>query len=97
MTLKDKRPRTCPECGSDTIWSREFSRVSAEKSSLYDSYKRALAQWGLDRAQWELDKINLTEGRKWLQRKVDVQRKQLNRLENKLIELGKQPYKVEDN
>lgn len=95
MTTKDKRPRTCPECGSDTIWAREFDRIQDEKSTLYDRFKKVMAQHGVDRAQWELEKVHHEVKTRWLQQKVDSQRKALNRLENKLIELGRKPYQEE--
>lgn len=93
----DQRPRICPECGSDIFKALDYDKVVSERSEVYDRFKRIFAQHAMEKAQWEIDKIRLEDSTKSLQRKVNAQRKALNRLENKILKLGKQPYASEPN
>ena len=92
----DKRPRVCPECGSDTFKAQDYDKAVSERYEVYDRFKRRFAQHAMEQAQWEIDKIRLEDATKSLQRKVNAQRKALNRLENKMLKLGKQPYKEDE-
>lgn len=92
--MSDKRPRVCPECGSDTFQAQDYAKVVSERYEVYDRFKRRFAQHAMEQAQWEIDKIRLEDSTKSLQRKVASQRKALNRLENKLLKLKRQPYET---
>lgn len=93
--MSDKRPRICPECGSDTYFAQNWGRLSAKLTATEEQIRRMAAAHGVQAANWELEKINREQVNRWLQQKVDSQRKALNRLENKMLKLGKQPYKDE--
>ena len=92
----DERPRWCPECGTDTYFARNFDRVRDKSYAIEEQLRRMCASYGVDRANWELEKIDRDQNKRWLQRKVDSQRKVINRLENKLLSLKKQPYTADE-
>lgn len=53
------------------------------------------ANHGVKSAEWALEKIELVEQTKWLQRKVKKQAAVLNKLEEKLRKSGQKPYAEE--
>lgn len=84
--------RVCPQCGTESWLFRDHERIVHEKLEIGSRFKSLRANHGLEKAQWELREISLTEEMKYLQRKVLKQAKAITTLENKLKRLKQQPY-----
>lgn len=92
MAPKKKYDDECPECGIWTDRVREFDRMLTEKNQLGQRFKQVYAEHAQQIAEWEIRDIQLTESMKWLQRKTRKQAAVIRRLEEKLRNLGEQPY-----
>lgn len=86
----------CPECGADDYVQKYYDKLCNEQLRVSKLYKDMRAHHGLREAEWELERISITEGMKSLQRKTQKQAKVINRLEEKLRALRQQPYKEEE-
>lgn len=85
-------PRVCPHCGSDTYFAQNFPRLVQKTAALEDQVRRMAAQHGVERANWQLEKIERANERTWLAQKAHKQRLVINKLEAKLRKLGKVPH-----
>jgi hypothetical protein len=82
----------CPECGTDPFKGKDYDKVTQEKLEIASRFRKASAQFGIQRAEWEMREIELIESRKWLQRKIKKQAEAITKLEAKLKGFGQQPY-----
>ncbi len=90
------RPDKCPECGVDPFFTQDYPKLTKEMDQLEYHYKRVRAYHGEASAKWDIEKIKLEEGMRWLQRKTKKQAQAIQRLEAKLKKLGEQPYREND-
>lgn len=93
--MTDKRPRICPDCGSDTFFADNFERVRDESFRLRREYEAQAARHAVERAQWELARFDTDEGRRGMQEKIQRQRRTINRLEERLRKAYVQPHAEE--
>lgn len=97
MTPASRKTGQCPECGTYVFEIQDYDKVVREHNELSSRFKKVRANHGLAQAQWELKEIELTEGMKYLQKKVAKQAESIRRLEEKIKRLGEQPYKEEND
>lgn len=83
----------CPECGCDPFLAKDYPKIQKEQEMLENQYRSVRAYHGKAQAEWDIKEIKLTEGMKYLQRKVKKQAEAIRRLEDKLKKLKQQPYK----
>lgn len=86
----------CPECNCDRFKCTDYDKLLKEISEISLRFKKASADQGRERAEWEIDRIRLEESAKHLQSKTRRQSKAITRLEAKLKSLGQQPYKEDE-
>lgn len=89
--------KICPECGCDTYKALDYDKILRENASLCKRLTEQAALFGVKKAEAWLRQIKLEDSMKGLQRKVKKQSEALNRLEKKLIELGRKPYQEESD
>lgn len=87
--------RNCEMCNCDRFQCKDYPKLTVELASVCGRLKSTMAYHGKERAEWEIDKIHLEEGMKFLQRKTRKQAQAITKLENKLKNYGQQPYKDE--
>ena len=86
----------CKECGSDPFKAADYDKLTREYNEVCERFKRVMARHGLENAEWDLERIRLTDSMKWMQRKTNKQAKAIARLEEKLKKLNTQPYAEEE-
>lgn len=85
----------CESCGADPFKTIDYDMIIKEKYEIGQKFKRLHADHGLEKAQWILREIELTESMKYLQQKTLKQAAAIRNLEAKLKRLGQQPYREE--
>lgn len=85
----------CKECGADSFKTIDYDKVTREFNEVSDRFKWVMAHHGLKNAEWDLERIKLTDSMKWMQRKVKKQAQAISRLEEKLKKFGQKPYEEE--
>lgn len=90
------RGKTCPECGTKGHEQWYYDKLVSEGIERGQMIRRISAQAAVDRANWDMDRLDLVEQMKWMQRKVKKQAQAITRLEEKLKKLKIQPYAEEE-
>lgn len=81
-------PRICPECGSDIWAASHFTEVSEARNRHYQENKRQ----ALEILALRLKVAELEEWRRNRNRKIEMQRRTIRRLEKRLRELKVRPH-----
>lgn len=87
--------KICPECGTHGTEKWYYDKILSENLEIGERFKSLNARHGREKAEWEIDRIRLTESMKWMQRKVNKQSRVITRLEEKLKKLNQKPYEEE--
>lgn len=86
----------CPECGAEPFKTQNYDKVVKERDESNRWYKKISADHGLEKAEWRIKEIELTETIKHTQRKTVKQAKVIQKLEDKLRRLKQRPYEEEE-
>lgn len=82
----------CPHCGCVKPFHDNIERAMNAKFELGQRFRQLHAQHAGDLAYKELQLIEAQEGMKWMQTKVRKQAAVIRKLEEKIRQLGNQPY-----
>jgi hypothetical protein len=82
----------CPNCGSDPFFTEDYSRLLTDLTTVHNVNRKLGADNGMLRAQAEVDRLIGQDYVSSLQRKIQRQKRVINRLEDRLRTLGKPPY-----
>lgn len=86
--------KPCPECNCVKPFHDNIERAMNAKFELGLRFRRLMAQHADELAHKELALIEAQEGMRWMQAKVRKQAAAITRLEEKIRNLGKQPYAI---
>lgn len=86
----------CSRCGCERPFHDRWEKQAKLNWDFREQFKRAMAENAKREAEKDLTILELKESQKWMQRKVKKQAEQLRKLEEKLIQLNKQPYAKEE-
>lgn len=88
--------RECPECGSDPWLSREFPRVRDENAALRKRLVIQAREHAAAKELWEIERLEWREWQRANSRKTSRQAKVIRRLEKRLRDSGRFPYRDSD-